>query len=45
MSILSKGSKIDFPNSTVRASLYIYNTKEDIDILIQGLKEIRRMFL
>ncbi|MFN4223282.1 MAG: SufS family cysteine desulfurase [Fervidobacterium nodosum] len=45
MSILSKGSKIDFPNSTVRASLYIYNTKEDIDTLIQGLKEIRRMFI
>jgi len=44
MSILAKGSKIDFPNSTVRASVYFYNTKEDIDILIEGLKYIKRWF-
>lgn len=44
MSILKKGSKINFPNSTVRASVYLYNTKEDIDILIEGLKYIRKIF-
>ncbi len=41
MSVLRKGSKIDFPNSTCRASLYIYNTREDIDILITGLKRVK----
>ncbi|MGC8820726.1 MAG: SufS family cysteine desulfurase [Fervidobacterium sp.] len=45
MSVLSRGSKIEFPNSTVRASVYFYNTKEDIDTLIDGLKEVRRLFL
>ena len=44
MSVLARGSKIDFPNSTVRASVYFYNTKEDIDILIEGLKYIKRWF-
>ncbi|QAV33300.1 cysteine desulfurase / selenocysteine lyase [Fervidobacterium changbaicum] len=44
MGVLAKGSKIDFPNSTVRASVYLYNTKEDIDVLIEGLKYIRRWF-
>lgn len=27
-------------NATVRASLYIYNTKDDIDVLIQGLQNV-----
>ncbi|MGB9795951.1 SufS family cysteine desulfurase [Fervidobacterium gondwanense] len=44
MSVLRKGSKIDFPNSTVRASVYFYNTKEDIDVLIEGLKNVKRWF-
>jgi len=44
MSVLARGSKIDFPNSTVRASVYFYNTKEDVDILIEGLKYIKRWF-
>ncbi|HOK34192.1 MAG TPA: SufS family cysteine desulfurase [Fervidobacterium sp.] len=44
MSVLAKGSRIDFPNSTVRASVYFYNTKEDIDILVEGLKYVKRWF-
>lgn len=44
MNILKKGSKIDFPNSTVRASVYFYNTKEDIDILIEGVKYVKKIF-
>uniref|UniRef100_A0A832IIM1 Cysteine desulfurase n=1 Tax=Fervidobacterium pennivorans TaxID=93466 RepID=A0A832IIM1_FERPE len=44
MSVLARGSKIGFPNSTVRASVYFYNTKEDIDVLIEGLKHIKRWF-
>ncbi len=31
-------------NSTTRASLYLYNTHNDIDQLITGLKEARRYF-
>ena len=31
-------------SATARASLYIYNTKDDIDELINGLKEARRYF-
>lgn len=31
-------------NSTTRASLYFYNTKEDIDKLIEALKKIHNMF-
>ena len=31
-------------NSTTRASLYFYNTKEDIDKLIEGLEKIHNMF-
>lgn len=30
--------------ATVRASLYIYNTKEDIDKLIEGIMEVKRVF-
>uniref|UniRef100_A0A7C5RKF0 Cysteine desulfurase n=1 Tax=Fervidobacterium thailandense TaxID=1008305 RepID=A0A7C5RKF0_9BACT len=44
MSILKRGSKIDFPNSTVRASVYFYNTFDDIDTLVEGLKFVRKMF-
>jgi len=44
MSVLARGSHIDFPNSTVRASVYFYNRKEDIDILVEGLKYIKRWF-
>lgn len=29
---------------TVRASLALYNTKEEIDILIEGIERVRRMF-
>ena len=31
-------------DSTVRASLYMYNTKEDIDKLINGLNKTYDMF-
>ena len=31
-------------NSTTRASFYFYNTKEDIDKLIEGLEKIYNMF-
>ena len=30
--------------STCRASFYIYNTKEEIDILIEGLKKVKGVF-
>jgi len=30
--------------STVRASFYIYNTKEEVDKLIEGLEKVRRVF-
>ncbi len=29
---------------TARASLYLYNTKEDIDKLLQGINEVKRVF-
>lgn len=35
--------KLDVP-ATTRASLYIYNTKEDIDRMIGALDEVRRLF-
>ncbi|MCX7654486.1 MAG: SufS family cysteine desulfurase [Fervidobacterium sp.] len=44
MSILKRGSKIDFPGSTVRASVYFYNSRDDIDALIEGLKYIKKFF-
>ena len=31
-------------DSTCRASFYIYNTKEDVDKLVQGLKKVYNMF-
>ncbi len=31
-------------NSTTRASFYLYNMREDIDILIAGLQEVVRLF-
>jgi cysteine desulfurase/selenocysteine lyase len=31
--------------STVRASFYIYNTKEEVDLLVEALKEARRYFV
>jgi len=30
--------------ATARASLYLYNTTEDIDRLVEGLEEVRRIF-
>ena len=30
--------------STCRASFYIYNTKEEIDVLIEGLKKVKKIF-
>jgi cysteine desulfurase/selenocysteine lyase len=30
--------------STTRASVYIYNTTEDIDALVRGLQRVRRVF-
>ena len=29
---------------TIRASFAVYNTKEEIDILIEGIKKVSRMF-
>ena len=31
-------------DSTCRASFYIYNTKEDVDKLVEGLKKAYSMF-
>jgi cysteine desulfurase/selenocysteine lyase len=31
-------------NGTVRASFAIYNTKEEIDILVNGIKRVSQMF-
>jgi len=31
-------------SATVRASFYIYNTKEDVDRLIEGIKEVKKIF-
>ena len=30
--------------ATCRASFYIYNTKEEIDVLIEGLKKVKQIF-
>ena len=32
---------MDIP-ATSRASFYIYNTKDDIDVLIEGIKNVRK---
>lgn len=29
---------------TVRASFGLYNTKEEIDVLVAGIERVRRMF-
>ena len=29
---------------TVRASLALYNTREEIDILVEGIERVRKMF-
>ncbi len=34
---------LDVP-ATARASLYVYNTREDVDVLVAGLGEARRLF-
>jgi cysteine desulfurase/selenocysteine lyase len=31
-------------NGTVRASLALYNTKEEIDSLVNGIKRVSQMF-
>jgi cysteine desulfurase/selenocysteine lyase len=31
-------------NSTCRASFYVYNTEEEIDILVRGLKKVKEIF-
>lgn len=36
--------KLNLP-ATTRASLYLYNTKEDIDLLAENLENVRRIFL
>jgi cysteine desulfurase/selenocysteine lyase len=30
--------------ATARASLSVYNTREEIDALVTGLREVRRLF-
>jgi cysteine desulfurase/cysteine desulfurase/selenocysteine lyase len=45
MNVLKSQSRLSqFPNSTCRASFYIYNTYEDINILIEGIKRIKEWF-
>jgi cysteine desulfurase/selenocysteine lyase len=31
-------------SATTRASFYVYNSREDIDILVEGLEKARKMF-
>ncbi len=31
-------------NATCRASFYIYNTKEEIDVLMEGIKKVKQIF-
>jgi len=31
-------------NSTCRASFYVYNTEEEIDILVEGLHKVKEIF-
>ncbi len=35
--------RLDVP-STARASFYVYNDKDDVDVLVEGLREARRYF-
>ncbi|MBO8160810.1 MAG: SufS family cysteine desulfurase [Thermosipho sp. (in: Bacteria)] len=45
MSILKQESNLKvFPYGTCRASFYIYNNNEDIDILVKGIKSIKEWF-
>ncbi|ABR29927.1 cysteine desulfurase [Thermosipho melanesiensis] len=45
MSILKSQSKLDvFPNSTCRASFYVYNTLDEIDKLIYAIKKVKEWF-
>jgi cysteine desulfurase/selenocysteine lyase len=30
--------------ATARASFYVYNDKSDIDVLVEGLKDMRKYF-
>lgn len=30
---------------TARASFYIYNSKEDVDLLVEGIKKVKKMFI
>lgn len=34
---------LGFQNGTVRASLYLYNTLEEVDLLLETIEEIARM--
>ncbi|MBD1341710.1 aminotransferase class V-fold PLP-dependent enzyme, partial [Pseudomonas aeruginosa] len=31
-------------SATARASFYLYNTREDVDRLVEGLREVRKIF-
>lgn len=42
MQELSSKSCLNFPNATCRASFYVYNSREDIDLLLEGLKSVKR---
>jgi cysteine desulfurase / selenocysteine lyase len=35
--------KYELP-ATTRASFYLYNTKEEVDLLADGLEKVKRMF-
>jgi selenocysteine lyase/cysteine desulfurase len=31
-------------DNTLRASLYLYNTQEEVDLLVEALGEVQRLF-
>ncbi|MCD6552278.1 SufS family cysteine desulfurase [Thermotoga sp.] len=35
---------VEFPNSTCRASFYIYNTEDDVETFVEGVKKIKEWF-
>ncbi|HBF11249.1 SufS family cysteine desulfurase [Thermotoga neapolitana] len=44
MNLLKEQSLLDFPNSTCRASFYLYNTEEDVRIFVEGVKKVKEWF-
>ncbi|PLV60022.1 SufS family cysteine desulfurase [Thermotoga sp. KOL6] len=44
MNLLKEQSQMNFPNSTCRVSFYLYNTEEDVEIFLEGIKKIKGWF-